>query len=89
VYVTLGGSGWPLIAAMSLGPVVSLATHRHMGLMLWWKPFAKADLATVTSMVAAGAVRPAIDRRYPLDDVVDALRYADGGDARGKVIVTV
>jgi NADPH:quinone reductase-like Zn-dependent oxidoreductase len=89
VYVTLGGSGRPLIAAMSLGPVVSLATHRHMGLMLWWKPFAKADLATVTSMVAAGAVRPAIDRRYPLDDVVDALRYADGGDARGKVIVTV
>jgi NADPH:quinone reductase-like Zn-dependent oxidoreductase len=60
-----------------------------MGLMLWWKPFAAADLATVTSLVAAGTVRPAIDRRYPLDAVVEALRYADGGDARGKVIVTV
>jgi NADPH:quinone reductase-like Zn-dependent oxidoreductase len=74
---------------MTLGPVVSLATHRHMGLMLWWKPFAADDLAIVTAMFAAGTVVPAIDRHYPLDDVVEALRYADGGDARGKVVVTV
>jgi NADPH:quinone reductase-like Zn-dependent oxidoreductase len=87
VYVTLGGAGRPLVAAMTLGPVVGLATHRHMGLMLWWKPFDRDDLATVTSMMAAGTVRPAIDRRYPLDDIVAALEYADGG-ARGKVIVT-
>jgi NADPH:quinone reductase-like Zn-dependent oxidoreductase len=85
--VTLGGAGRPLVAAMTLGPIVGLATHRHMGLMLWWKPFDRDDLATVTSMMAAGTVRPAIDRRYPLDDIVAALEYADGG-ARGKVIVT-
>ena len=89
VYVTLGGTARPLAAAITLGPVVSLATHRHMGLMLWWKPFGADDLATVTSLIEAGAVTPAIDRSYPLDDIVEALRYADGGDARGKVIVTV
>jgi NADPH:quinone reductase-like Zn-dependent oxidoreductase len=88
VYVTLGGEGRPLGAAMTLGPVVGLATHRHMGLMLWWKPFDRDDLATVTSMMGAGTVTPAIDRRYPLDDIVEALGYADRG-AQGKVVVTV
>ncbi|MFL5650559.1 MAG: NAD(P)-dependent alcohol dehydrogenase [Chloroflexota bacterium] len=88
VYVTLGGEGRPLVAAMALGPVAGLATGRHMGLMLWWKPFDRADLATITSMIAAGTLHPAIDRRYPLDDIVEALRYADR-TARGKVLVTV
>ena len=64
VYVTLGGEGRPILAAMTLGPVISLATGKHMGLMLWWKPFAPADLETVTDMIAAGTVtaghRPAI-----------------------------
>ena len=59
-----------------------------MGLMLWWKPFAAADLTTVTDMIAAGTVRPAIDRRFPLDQVVDALRYVDEGGNRGKVVLT-
>ena len=30
-----------------------------------------------------------IDRRYPLSEVVDALRYVDDGKARGKVVVTM
>jgi NADPH:quinone reductase-like Zn-dependent oxidoreductase len=89
VYVTLGGEGRPIVAAMALGPVISLATGKHMGLMLWWKPFAAADIATVTDLIAAGSVRPAIDRRYPLDQVVDALRYVDEGENRGKVVLTV
>jgi len=88
VYVTLGGEGRPILAAMTLGPVISLATGKHMGLMLWWKPFATADLKTVTDMIAAGTVTPAIDRRFPLDQIVDALRYVDEGGNRGKVVLT-
>ena len=88
VYVTLGGEGRPIISAMTLGPVISLATGKRMGLMLWWKPFAADDLKAVTDMIAAGTVRPAIDRRFPLDEVVDALRYVDEGSNRGKVVLT-
>ena len=58
-----------------------------MGLMLWWKPFRADDVATLVDLVAAGKVTPAIDRRYPLGEVVEALRYVDDGHARGKVIV--
>ncbi|MGH2482903.1 MAG: zinc-binding dehydrogenase [Candidatus Limnocylindria bacterium] len=34
-------------------------------------------------------MRPVIDRRYPLADVPDALRYVEGGHAMGKVVITV
>ena len=47
------------------------------------------DVETVTDMIAAGTVKPAIDRRYPLDQVVDALRYVDEGGPSGKVVITV
>jgi NADPH:quinone reductase-like Zn-dependent oxidoreductase len=56
--------------------------------MLWWKPFHAPDIATVVDLIATGNVRPAIDRRYPLNEIVDALRYVDEGRARGKVIIT-
>jgi NADPH:quinone reductase-like Zn-dependent oxidoreductase len=89
VYVTLGGPLRRLVTSMTVGPVTSLATGRSMGLMLWWKPFRAEDVAVLADLYAAGSLRPVIDRRFPLEDVVDALRYVDDGRARGKVIITV
>lgn len=43
----------------------------------------------MTSLIAAGAVRPSIDRSWRLDEVVEALRWVDEGKARGKVLLTV
>jgi len=40
-------------------------------------------------LIATGKVRPMIDRRFPLADVVEALRYVDDGKAKGKVVVTM
>jgi NADPH:quinone reductase-like Zn-dependent oxidoreductase len=60
-----------------------------MGLMLWWKPFNPDDVETIKELIAAGKVRPVIDRRFPLADVVQALRHVDDGHARGKVVVTI
>ena len=89
VYQTLGGTMRRIGAALTIGPVVSLATGRRMGLMLGWKPFDPDDVTTITDLVAAGAVRPAIDRRYPLTEVVNALRWVDDGHAKGKVVITI
>ena len=86
-YVTLGGTGRTIFAAMLLGLIVGRLTGRYMGLLIWWKPFNPPDVKRVTDLIAAGKLRPAIDRRYPLDQVVDALRWVDEGHARGKVLV--
>ncbi len=87
VYITLGGTSRSILEAMTVGPVISAATGKQMGLMLWWRPFAAEDVAALTQLIAAGRVRPAIDRTFALDDVVAALRHVDDGHARGKVLV--
>lgn len=87
-YVTLGGSAWPLLGALVVGPVISLASRKSAGLMLWWKPFKAEDVAALAKMYAAGTLKPVIDRRFPLSEIVEALRYVDDGHARGKVVVT-
>jgi NADPH:quinone reductase-like Zn-dependent oxidoreductase len=88
-YVTLGGTAWPIIAGMVVGPLISLTSDRWSGLMLWWKPFDPVDVAALKELIAAGSVKPVIDRSYPLDEVVDALRWVADGHARGKVVITV
>ena len=57
--------------------------------MLWWKPFDADDVATLTGLIAAGGSRPIIDRRYPLDEIVEALRYVDEGRPAGKVVIEI
>ena len=86
-YVTLGGQSWPIFAAMLVGSILSLASDRKSGLMLWWRPFDAGDVATLTRLIAEGKLTPAIDRRFPLGEVVEALRHVDDGHARGKVLV--
>jgi NADPH:quinone reductase-like Zn-dependent oxidoreductase len=90
VYAALGADSAAWFArALVEGPAVSLARRRHMGMMLHWKPFHAADVETLTRLIAAGQVRPVIDRRYALSELVEALRYVDEGHALGKVVVTM
>jgi NADPH:quinone reductase-like Zn-dependent oxidoreductase len=89
VYVTLGGTALPIFAALLVGAVISKATDKWMGLLIWWKPFKVEDVDTLKTLIAAGTVKPVIDRRFPLSEVVEALRYVDDGHASGKVVITV
>jgi NADPH:quinone reductase-like Zn-dependent oxidoreductase len=47
------------------------------------------DLTIVCKLMEAGKVTPVIDKRYPLSEVPEALRYLEEGHARGKVVITV
>ena len=44
---------------------------------------------TMKELLEAEKIVSVIDRRYPLSEVADALRYLEKGHARGKVIITV
>jgi NADPH:quinone reductase-like Zn-dependent oxidoreductase len=89
VYVLIGGPMSRIFAALILGPVISLAGSRRMGLQMGWKPFEQQDVATLTDLIEAGRISPVIDRRYPLEEVPAALRYLEAGQARGKIVITV
>ena len=47
------------------------------------------DLAFMIELFEAGKVVPVIDRRYPLSEVPEALRYFGEGHAKGKLIITM
>jgi NADPH:quinone reductase-like Zn-dependent oxidoreductase len=48
----------------------------------------KADLQFIGALIAEGKLTPVIDRCYSLSEGADALRYAEKGHARGKVLIT-
>jgi NADPH:quinone reductase-like Zn-dependent oxidoreductase len=47
------------------------------------------DLAFLGDLMQTGKMVPAIDRRYPLREVPEAIRYSEQGHARGKIIINV
>jgi NADPH:quinone reductase-like Zn-dependent oxidoreductase len=47
------------------------------------------DLVVLKELMEAGKMVPVIDRRYPLDETAQAMRYLIEGGARGKIVLTV
>jgi len=47
------------------------------------------DLVFLKELIETGKVVPVIDRRYPLSEVAEALRYYGERHSRGKVVITV
>ncbi len=49
----------------------------------------QADLVAVRDLIESGAVRPVVDRCYPLAESRDAFRYLEAGHTRGKIVITI
>jgi NADPH:quinone reductase-like Zn-dependent oxidoreductase len=45
------------------------------------------DLNVLGDLMQAGKMRSVVDRRYGLSDAAEAIRYVEGGHARGKVVI--
>ena len=71
-----------------LGPLLSMTGKKKIGLMGLAKPN-QNDLVFVKDLLETRKVVPVIDRRYPLSETAEAIRYLEGRHARGKVIITV
>ncbi len=87
IYVVLGGSMAQIFQGMLLGPLVSRIGSKKMGVMLAHSN--QKDLVFMGELLEAGKVVPVIDRKYPLSEVPEAIRYLEEGHARGKVVITV
>ena len=72
----------------ALGPLMSKTGNKKVGGMGMAK-INQNDLVFLKQLVEAQKVRPVIDRRYPLSETADAIRYLEAGHAQGKVVIAV
>ena len=85
--VMAGGGGYRILQALLLAPLLALSGRRWLRIL--FARIDRADLDLLRDWLADGRLVPAIDRRYPLREAAEALRYAAQGHARGKVVVDV
>ena len=85
-FVMVGGAFSQIISCMLLKSLMSAGGKKMLS---FTATASKTDLEYTTKFAEEGKVRPIIDRRYPLAQTAEAVRYIGEGHARGKVIVDV
>jgi len=87
IYVMAGGKPTQLFQALLLGPWISMLGRQKMCAVS--SAPNQLDLLYLKELLESGKIKPVIDRRYPLIEVAEAIRYVEAGHASGKVIITM
>jgi NADPH:quinone reductase-like Zn-dependent oxidoreductase len=77
-----------LFQVLVLESWVSRTGRKKIGQMETAKPN-QIFLVLIKELLEAGKVIPVIDRRYPLRETAEAVRYLEKGHAQGKVVIMV
>lgn len=86
-YVMVGGTDAQIFEAMLRAPLMPKRDGKRLGNLM-----AKStpdDLRALTALIERGAVKPVIERCYPLAKAAEAIRYQDAGHVRGKLVITM
>ncbi len=89
-FVLVGGPRTPLI-----GPL-SLLIKTRIGMLgasqkfvFFIAQFNRQDMNILKDMLAAGRIKPFVEKTYPLTQIADAMRHLGNGHAQGKIVVTM
>ena len=90
--VLAGGDRYdrPVVTGMSRqsrAALLSLVTSQRLRSLIAREN--AADLETLAQLAESGAIKPVIDKTYPLADAAEAIRQIAGGHATGKGVVVI
>jgi NADPH:quinone reductase-like Zn-dependent oxidoreductase len=81
-YYFVGGSAAVLFQMLLVGSWIRRTRNRNIRLL--GVPQNRKDLLAITELCEAGRISPAIDRRYSLNEVPEAMRYVVGDLRRAR-----
>ncbi len=87
IFVMVGGGLARILQAASLGPLLSRPGSKKIRFFI--AKINTKDLVFLKDLLEAGGIAPVIDRRYPLSEAAEALRYREAGHANGKVVIAI
>jgi len=87
IYVIVGGGLARIFQGMLLAPFLSRMGSKKIRFFI--AHINQKDLVFLKELLETGKVVPIIDRRYPLSDAAEAVRYLEEGHAKGKIVITV
>jgi NADPH:quinone reductase-like Zn-dependent oxidoreductase len=88
-YVSCSGGNSSLRWLLRLAKASLMSLFTRQKLKMFIISPKQADLLALKELVEAGKAKPAIERRYPLSQVADALRHVGGQHTRGQVVIQV
>jgi NADPH:quinone reductase-like Zn-dependent oxidoreductase len=80
------------LGPLSQNPALALVTPLFGGRTVRFPIPGRHDQERVRyfqKLIESGAFRPLIDRRYPLEEIVEAYRYVETGQKLGNVVISV
>lgn len=86
-YQLVGGSMSALFQTLIIGAMLSRRNGQRLGVL--GIDTNQDNLNEINALFEAGKLTPAIDRRYPLREAAEALRFHAEGRGLGKVIIAV
>ena len=88
IFLIVGGSLATFLQVLILGALISRMGSKKLGPNAY-EPNNKEDLAFLAELFESGDVVPFIDRRYPLSEVPEAIRYLEEEPHLGKIVITM
>ena len=87
ICVVVGGGGILILQVLLLGSLFPLIGNKKVRLFM--AKINQKDLILLKDLLETGKIAPVIDRRCPLSELPEAIRYLEEGHAQGKVVITI
>lgn len=68
---------------------IALSPFIHQRLAMFVATQNVRDMEQLTELIESGAVAPVVDRTFTLEQLPEAMRHLQAGDARGKIAITI